>query len=132
MQLQQGDLLRGLHLLVTRPLEQAHDWSRQLRKLGAMVTIQPMLTIEPLTDKESTVRIVNIMRRFDEFQKVVFISQNAVKYGIEWLNKYWPQIPFAVEFFAIGASTAVSLEARGIQVQSTSLAIANDSHILQM
>ena len=82
MQVQPINSLQGLHLLVTRPIDQAHIWSRQLRALGAVVTLQPMLVIEPLTDKSSADRIANIIRQIDSFQKIIFISQNAVLYGV--------------------------------------------------
>ena len=123
----QVNSLQGLHLLVTRPTDQAHTWARQLRELGAMVTVQSMLEIEPLTDKESTARIASIIQRFDEFQKVIFISQNAVVHGVEWLSRCWPQLPRQVEFFAIGASTAVSLEHRGVNVQSAGIAMNSEA-----
>ena len=89
MSCEQDHSLRGLHLLVTRPVEQAYIWARQLRELGAMATIQPMLEIEPLTEEGAGTDITHVIRRFDEFRKVIFISQNAVKYGTKWLDKYW-------------------------------------------
>ena len=82
MQVQPINSLQGLHLLVTRPIDQAHIWSQQLRALGAVVTLQPMLVIEPLTDKSSTDRIANVVRQLDSFHKIIFISQNAVLYGV--------------------------------------------------
>jgi uroporphyrinogen-III synthase len=123
----QVNSLQGLHLLVTRPVDQAHVWARQLRALGGMVTVQSMLVIEPLTDKESTACIAGIIQRFDEFQKVIFISQNAVVHGVKWLSRCWPQLPSEVEFFAIGASTAVSLENRDVNVQSVGIAMNSEA-----
>ena len=127
MLIEQDNSLRGLHLLITRPVEQAYIWARQLRELGAVVTVQPMLEIEPLTEEESKTDIINVIHRFDEFRKVIFISQNAVKYGMQWLHRYWQSLPQVVEFFAIGASTAVSLQTRNVDVQSTGIAMNSEA-----
>ncbi|MBT4488730.1 MAG: uroporphyrinogen-III synthase, partial [Rhodospirillaceae bacterium] len=39
-----------MHLIVTRPREEAEDLARQLQGRGHRVLIEPMLTIQPLTD----------------------------------------------------------------------------------
>ncbi|MBC8240965.1 MAG: uroporphyrinogen-III synthase, partial [Alphaproteobacteria bacterium] len=39
-----------MHLIVTRPREEAEDLARQLQDLGHRVLIEPMLTIQPITD----------------------------------------------------------------------------------
>ena len=54
--------------------------------------------------------ITNKVLAFDEYQKVIFISQNAVRFGCEWLDQYWPQLPIGIEYFAIGKATAQALQ----------------------
>jgi uroporphyrinogen-III synthase len=127
MTIRQVNLLHGLHLLVTRPTDQAHIWARQLRELGAVVTVQPMLVIKPLTDGGPTASIADTIRRFDEFQKVIFISQNAVVYGVEWLSRYWPRLPRGIAFFAIGATTASSLESKNVSVQFAGISMNSEA-----
>lgn len=103
-------LLDNLHILITRPKAQAQPWAEQLQALGASVSLQPMMSIEPLTDPESERAIINAILAFAEYQKAIFISQNAVHYGLQWLDQYWPQLPIDVQFFAIGQATANLLE----------------------
>lgn len=101
--------LHGLHILVTRPIAQAEPWAKQLEALGAQVTVQPMLSIEPLQEAQDKQQIINRVLAFAEYQKAIFVSQNAVQYGLQWLDQYWPQLPIEVEFFAIGQATAALL-----------------------
>jgi len=101
--------LDGLCLLVTRPRHQADSWAQQLRALGATVFVQPMMEIAPLVDDISRAKIVNLIQRLDEYQKVIFVSQNAVCHGVEWIDQYWPQLPVGIDFFAIGKMTAKAL-----------------------
>lgn len=95
----------SLHLLITRPEAQASVWAQQLQSLGITVSLQPMLLIEPVEDAAAQRQIMNRILNFDQYQKAIFISQNAVTYGLQWLDKYWPQLPIGVEFFAIGQAT---------------------------
>jgi uroporphyrinogen-III synthase len=92
-------------------MAQAVPWAEQLQALGASVSVQPMLAIEPLTDAVSTQQITDRILAFAEYQKAIFVSQNAVDYGLQSLDQYWPQLPVDVTFFAIGKATAERLEA---------------------
>jgi len=109
--------LAGVHLLVTRPVAQAQTWAAQLQALGAKVSQEPMLTIEPLSDspqdsdKAQLETAKQHVLQLDSYQKILFVSQNAVEYFMPWLDQYWPQLPVALDFFAIGSSTAKQLKA---------------------
>lgn len=103
-------MLTNLHILITRPEAQARPWAKQLEALGASVSLQPMMRIVPLADAASERAIINGILAFAEYQKAIFISQNAVHYGLGWLDQYWPQLPIDVQFFAIGQATAELLE----------------------
>jgi uroporphyrinogen-III synthase len=102
--------LEHLHILITRPLAQAQPWAEQLQALGASVSLQPMMAITPLSDPASERAIINQILAFAEYQKAIFVSQNAVHYGLRWIDQYWPQLPIDVQFFAIGQATANALE----------------------
>ena len=102
--------LKGLHILITRPQAQAVLWADQLRKLGAVITCSPMLLIKPLNDETSKQRIRNRISDLDKYQKIIFISQNAVNFGFEWIDQYWPQLPIDQKLLAIGSTTASLLE----------------------
>ena len=108
--------LAGFHLLVTRPTAQAQAWAAQLQGLGAQVTQEPMLVIEPLSDsgQDSDKTLLETAKQhvlqLDSYQKLLFVSQNAVENFMPWLDQYWPQLPVGLDFFAIGASTAKQLQ----------------------
>lgn len=127
----QAQSLDQYHLLVTRPITQGQTWAAQLELLGASVTLQPMLIIEPVKGPDAERAIINRILAFDEYQKAIFISQNAVHHGLQWLDQYWPQLPMGVEFFAIGKVTAEHLlaqtEEHALVVQSASQAMNTET-----
>ncbi|MEO0443743.1 MAG: uroporphyrinogen-III synthase [Pseudomonadota bacterium] len=102
--------LKGLLVLVTRPRAQARLWSQLLCKAGAQVQLVPMLAIKALVEPEHKQGIKNKILQLDEYQKAIFVSQNAVSYGIDWIDQYWPQLPEALEFFAVGKTTGEQLQ----------------------
>ncbi|ODS23234.1 hypothetical protein AB835_10040 [Candidatus Endobugula sertula] len=118
------------HLLVTRPEDQAVPWVKQLKALGASVSLQPMMVIKPVTEVSAKQRITNHILAFDTYQKAIFISQNAVKYGLQWLDQYWPQLPMGVAFFAIGKATLAALENNTMQLDIHSASEAMNSEAL--
>jgi len=116
--------LRGVHIVVTRPLAQAEPWAQRLIELGAAVTLLPLMEIVPVQDVEKIRAIKNCVLDFDSYNKAIFVSQNAVEYGFEWLENYWPQLPMGVSFFAVGETTAKLLQSYGASV--TDLAQTQD------
>ncbi|MES2822569.1 MAG: uroporphyrinogen-III synthase [Pseudomonadota bacterium] len=110
------DDLQGLHIVVTRPLAQAEPWAKRLIKLGASVSLVPLLDIVAVKDAAQIQAIKNCILNFDLYSKAIFVSQNAVTFGFEWLDNYWPQLPSGVQFFAVGETTAKLIEANGAVV----------------
>ncbi|MES2675240.1 MAG: uroporphyrinogen-III synthase [Pseudomonadota bacterium] len=110
------DDLQGLHIVVTRPLAQAEPWAQRLVKLGASVSLVPLLDIVAVKDTAHIQAIKNCILNFDLYSKAIFVSQNAVTFGFEWLDNYWPQLPGGVKFFAVGETTAKLIEANGASV----------------
>lgn len=102
--------LSGLQVVITRPEEQAQAWAKQLEALGATTIVTPMLAIQALSKSEDTQAITTTLLKLDEYQKALFVSQNAVNYACEWIDRYWPQLPQGLAFFAIGEATAQLLE----------------------
>jgi uroporphyrinogen-III synthase len=98
--------LSGLHILITRPSAQALPWASQLEALGAKTSSQAMLEIYPLSDNTSIQAAKNKVMSLDEYCKIIFVSQNAVNYGLAEIDNYWPQLPSNIDFFAVGTSTA--------------------------
>jgi uroporphyrinogen-III synthase len=110
------DDLTGLHIVVTRPSAQAEPWAARLRDFGANTTVAPLLEIVPVSQSAQIQAIKNCILDLDVYRKAIFVSQNAVEYGFEWIDMYWPQLPLGVDFFAVGETTAKQLQARGAKV----------------
>lgn len=108
----------SVHLLITRPLAQAEPWAEQLAALGISGQCIPVLELVALSSPEQVQAIKNRVLDFDLFQKAIFVSQNAVDFGMAWLEDYWPQLPLGIDYFAVGESTARSLRARGLAVSA--------------
>ncbi len=110
------DDLTGLHIVVTRPHAQAEPWAERLRALGARTSVISLLEIVPVAEEVHIGSIKNRILDFDRYSKAIFVSQNAVEHGFEWLENYWPQLPMGVDYFAVGETTAKQLQARGVRV----------------
>lgn len=115
------DDLQGLHIVVTRPLAQAEPWAKRLINLGASVSLVPLLDIVAVKDATQIQAIKNCILNFDLYSKAIFVSQNAVTYGFEWLDNYWPQLPVSVRFLAVGETTAKLIQANGVSVTDLAL-----------
>lgn len=108
-----GQPLSGVQVLVTRPIQQAEKWRARLEEQGAKTCSLPLLEIMPVECAADTQAIKNIILNFDHYQHAIFVSQNAVRYGCEWLHDYWPQWPIDIKFYAVGTATATALIAQG-------------------
>lgn len=110
------DDLSGLHIVVTRPIAQAQPWANRLNELGAQTSVISLLEIIPVLDNTQIRAIKNCILDLDLYAKAIFVSQNAVEFGFEWIENYWPQLPVGIEFFAVGETTAKQLQDRGAPV----------------
>jgi len=110
------DDLTGLHIVVTRPSAQAEPWAARLRDLGANTTVASLLEIVPVSENAQIQAIKNCILDLDVYRKAIFVSQNAVEHGFEWIDMYWPQLPVGIDFFAVGETTAKQLQDRGVKV----------------
>lgn len=104
-------------VVITRPEAQAAVWHEQLQTLGFNCARLNLLEILPVTAEDKIRAIKNKILDFDLYQKVIFVSQNAVEYGMDWLEDYWPQLPMGIDYFAVGATTAKKLASYGVAVQ---------------
>ncbi|MDR7088529.1 uroporphyrinogen-III synthase [Cellvibrio fibrivorans] len=104
-------------VVISRPEAQAAVWHEQLQALGFNCARLNLLEIAPVVDDDKIRAIKNKILDFDLYQKVIFVSQNAVEYGMDWLEDYWPQLPMGIDYFAVGATTAKKLASYGVAVQ---------------
>ncbi|MCA0894728.1 uroporphyrinogen-III synthase [Microbulbifer agarilyticus] len=121
--------LAGQRILITRPAHQSDRWQALLQAQGAMVDSIPMLAIEPVTDADAVQAVKSLIMDFDQFDHAIFVSQNAVQFGFDWLDDYWPQLPQGPRYYAIGAATAKAICNRGAEPESCDSA-AMDSEAL--
>ena len=104
-------------VLVTRPAGQAQGLLDALCAAGfGPVHHFPMLVLEPLEQlaPEQHQHLLDL----DLYQHVIFISANAVRFGLERVDEYWPQLPIGINWYAIGDTTARLLQERGLEAMT--------------
>ncbi len=110
--------LEGLRILVTRPAHQAAPLCARLEAAGATCLQLPVLEITPVCATDPLYQ--PLKQRFidlDLYHKVIFVSANAADLGADWIDRYWPQLPVGVQWFAIGRATARRLVEHGLSAQ---------------
>ena len=100
--------LRGLRLLATRPAHQSTELLAQLRALGASADNFPTIEIiNPLSDNTR-------LKRVSEYDLVIFISGNAVTYGLAALERVGVAHTCLPQTVAVGRGTAALLKTAGV------------------
>lgn len=109
-------------IIVTRPEAQGLPWCEQLMSAGYRVASLPVLDIVPVSDDTHRQAVKTHILALDECAYIIFVSQNAVSLGFDWIDDYWPQFPEALQCLAVGAKTEQALCARlqafGLNAQS--------------
>ena len=103
--------LAGLNIAVTRPREQAAELAQGIEKLGGTCIQFPLLEITPLADKQILQQFV---ARLHEFQLAIFISPNAVRYGMEAIRSAGG-LPASLQIATVGLSSAKALHDYGVK-----------------
>lgn len=99
-------------VLVTRPGGQADDLAAAVAAAGYPVYQQPLLQLQALPELAPAQR--ELVLELDRYQHVIFISGNAVRFGMSWIENYWPQLPLGPAWYAIGEATAQLLRDHGV------------------
>jgi uroporphyrinogen-III synthase len=101
-------------VLVTRPVGEACEaLCAAVRAAGYEVYSQPLLELNSLPQLPAAKR--QMLLDLDRYQHVIFISANAVRFGMALVADYWPQLPPGLSWYAIGTATAAGLERFGIK-----------------
>jgi len=108
--------LQGVCVFNTRPDAQAEKWRQALQAAGAEVLRLPLMVIEPVTEAAAEQAIKDRILSLADYQHAIFVSQNAAFFGLQWLDQYWPQLPYRTRFYAVGSATAARLTDYGCQV----------------
>lgn len=99
--------LAGLSIAVTRPREQAIGLARRIEQAGGMPLLFPLLEISPVADQAALRAQVSRLAQFD---LAIFISPNAVKYGMAALGS----LPGSLRIATVGQGSAQALRELGI------------------
>ena len=103
-------------VLVTRPPGQAQELCAAVADAGFTVHSLPLLQLLPLAEPAPSLR--QLVQDLDRFQHVIFVSGNAVRFGMAWIESCWPQLPVGIEWYAVGDATARLLLPFGIKAHT--------------
>lgn len=111
-------MLLGKRVLITRPAHQTEQFINHLRTLGADPVLFPTTRIVP--DFDQLIRLRRELEQLDQYQWVIFTSQNAV-------NLFWEEFQKSectfdnlknLKIAAIGPATRQALNECGIAVDA--------------
>lgn len=102
-------LLNGLQVLVTRPLDQAEGLTLAIRAAGGVPLSFPLLDIAPAAD---TATLYAQLQPLADYDLAIFISPNAVSYGMAAIVAAGASLPAQVA--TVGAGSARALRAAGV------------------
>ena len=102
--------LSGLNIVVTRPREQAAQLAQRITQAGGQAILFPLLEISPAADPQSLRALV---ARLPEFNLAIFISPNAVHYGMAAILAAG-MLPSTLKIATVGQSSAKALRDLGV------------------
>lgn len=102
--------LTGVTVLVTRPAHQSAPLCALIAAEGARALSLPAIEILPPQDPTPAAALFATLPQYD---LVIFVSANAVTYGLALLHSPWPP---ALKIAAVGARTAAALQTAGLTV----------------
>lgn len=103
--------LAGLNIAVTRPREQAAALAQRIEQAGGKAIPFPLLEIGPA---ENSRGLHELVARLREFDLAIFISPNAVRYGMEAIRAAG-DLPVSTKIATVGQGSARALRELGIQ-----------------
>ncbi len=103
--------LNGVGVLVTRPSGQADTLCKLIAEHGGRSVCFPTIAIGSAQNPSVA---EGLLQRVADYQIVIFISPNAVKYGLELMGNR--AFPVETKICAVGKSTARLLVENGIEV----------------
>jgi uroporphyrinogen-III synthase len=103
-------------ILVTRPAGQAGELLALLNDRGYPAYGQPLLELEGLLALSPDAK--HYLATVDLYQHIIFVSGNAVDFGMTYIAKQTETFPSSSNIYAIGDTTAAKLAQHGIQAVS--------------
>lgn len=102
--------LSGLSIVVTRPRDQAVQLARSIEQAGGTPLLFPLLDI---TEVQDTRELHGQISRLVQFDLAIFISPNAVHYGIAAIRAAG-NLPSQLKIATVGQGSAKALRDMGI------------------
>ena len=109
----QSNDLKGVKVLVTRPAHQNQKLYDLVRAHGGEPVVCPLIKIEPTYAHEAR---LTVLTRIDDIDIAIFVSTNAVTHGLGALRSQGQTLSELTQVFAVGATTALMLQAADIRV----------------
>jgi uroporphyrinogen-III synthase len=100
--------LADLNIVITRPRDQAAGLMQRIEQQGGTPLLFPLLEIAPVADQKS---LREQLSRIGQFDLIIFISPNAVKFGMEAID----EMPGKLRVAAVGQSSAQALRDAGVR-----------------
>ena len=111
-------------VLVTRPAGQAAALCKAVNAAGYTAHSQPLLQLQALPEMPAAQR--QLVLDLERYQHIVFISGNAVHFGVACIEDYWPQLPVGLNWYAIGEATANLLKCFGVDPVTPGAAMTSE------
>ena len=106
-------------ILLTRPSGVNKPLADLFHAEGLSPIVRPLIElVEKAVDQE----MKQIALDLDRYHKIIFVSKASVRFGLPILEKYWPQWPLSIEWFAVGQGTAAELKQQGVVASFPNLA----------
>lgn len=102
--------LAGLKIVVTRPRVQAAQLTQHIERLGGRALLFPLLEIAPAADQST---LHEQLARIAQFDLAIFISPNAVQYGMAAIRSSGA-LPPSLRIATVGQGSAKALRELGI------------------
>jgi uroporphyrinogen-III synthase len=106
--------LHGLTVLVTRPAHQASRFQQLLAAEGVQALLFPVVEVRQPDDLGM---VAAQLVRLPSYDTALFISANAVTFGLKWLDTPQQHVLQHMTLGAIGKKTASALQQHGFTVQ---------------
>ncbi len=94
--------MRGLKVMITRPEHQAGNLEQLVAEAGGIPYIYPLLSIQPAAEVQV---LASILNHLDHYQLAIFISPNAVTFGMELIHAHGG-LPYDMRTATVGQGSA--------------------------
>jgi uroporphyrinogen-III synthase len=123
-----SDSLTGKKILITRPQHQSETLCRMIENKGGQVIRFPVIGIRAVPDTDTLRQTLN---RVADYDIGIFISQNAVSWTLELLNKEINAL-YNLKLIALGKATARLLKEAGFTDISHTETVASSEALLEL